>query len=100
MSNDPTKTNPPKGPANGTTNGDPTKGSAQGDGAAGPATAAGAASEVEALRARAEAAERDRDQYVALLKGKTAEFENYQKRQKRIQEEEGRFALFDFALGL
>ena len=56
--------------------------------------------ELEALRGRAEAAERDRDQYLAMLKGKTAEFENYQKRQKRVQEESSKFANFEFALGL
>ena len=66
------------------------------DGANGAATAG----DPESLRTRAEAAERDRDQYLALLKGKTAEFENYQKRQKRVQEEAGKFANFDFALGL
>src|SRR5260370_28174087 len=58
------------------------------------------ANESEALRARAEAAERDRDQYLALLKSKTAEFENYQKRQKRVQEEESKFAHGGFALEL
>ena len=50
------------------------------------------ANELAALSARMEAAERDRDQYLVLLKSKTAEFENYQKRQKRIQEEEGKYA--------
>ncbi len=54
----------------------------------------------EELRARAEAAERERDEFVALLKGKQAEFENYQKRQRRLQEEAGRYAHADFALAL
>lgn len=82
MSNDPTKPTPTS-PANGK------------DGS--PALAE---EDVESLRARAEAAERDRDQYLTMLKSKTAEFENYQKRQRRIQEEESRYAQYDFALGL
>ena len=64
------------------------------------ATAAAPGSELEALRTRAEAAERERDQYLSLVKSKTAEFENYQKRQKRIQEEEGKYACSNFALEL
>ena len=58
------------------------------------------ANELEALRARAETAEREREQYLSLLKSKTAEFENYQKRQKRLQEEEGKYAYAPFALEL
>src|SRR5262249_48696857 len=87
MSNDPSK------PAGGTTNGNPAKEAARSEGAQ-------ADGDVESLRARLEAAERDRDQYLAMLKSKTAEFENYQKRQRRIQEEESRYAQYDFALGL
>src|SRR5262245_62753257 len=87
MSNDPSK------PAGGTTNGNPAKEAARADGAQ-------ADGDVESLRARLEVAERERDQYLAMLKAKTAEFENYQKRQRRIQEEEGRYANYDFALGL
>src|SRR5438067_365290 len=89
MSNDPEKTNPAGGSA--TADGDPTKK---------PAPPDRQGEDVESLRSRAEAAERDRDQYVALLKSKQAEFENYQKRQRRLQEEEGRYAHFDFALAL
>jgi len=87
MSNDPSK------PAGGTTNGNPAKEAARADGAQ-------ADGDVESLRARLEVAERERDQYLAMLKAKTAEFENYQKRQRRIQDEEGRYANYDFALGL
>jgi len=69
-------------------------------GGAGAATEAAPGGELEALRSRAETAERERDQYLTLLKGKAAEFENYQKRQKRIQEEEGKYAHTGFALEL
>jgi molecular chaperone GrpE len=83
MSNepDPTPVTEPEAPAKGNSNGQP-------------------GSEVETLRARAEAAERDRDQYLVLLKSKTAEFENYQKRQRRIQEEESKYSHGGFALEL
>ncbi len=40
-------------------------------------------SEVEVLRARAEAAESERDQFRALAQRTRADFENYQKRQQR-----------------
>src|SRR5436190_5312685 len=93
MSNDPSKTTPTSRPGNGTPDGDPTREAARSDGK----TPEG---DLESLRARAETAERDRDQYLTLLKSKTAEFENYQKRQRRIQEEESRYAQYDFALGL
>jgi molecular chaperone GrpE len=82
MSTDPTKTTPTS-PANGK---DGSAATTEGDG--------------DSLRARAEAAERERDQYLTMLKSKTAEFENYQKRQRRIQEEESRYAQYDFAQGL
>ena len=58
------------------------------------------ANEVEALQARADKAEREREHYLALLKSKTAEFENYQKRQKRMQEEESKYSYAPFALEL
>ena len=93
MSNDPTKPTPATSPSNVTTDGNPTKEAARSDGTK-------PEGDLESLRARAEAAERDRDQYLAMLKSKTAEFENYQKRQRRIQEEESRYAQYDFALGL
>ncbi|MBI1914119.1 MAG: nucleotide exchange factor GrpE [Planctomycetes bacterium] len=93
MSNDPTKPTPTTRPGNGSTDGKPAKEAARNDGT-------NSEGDVESLRARAEAAERDRDQYLAMLKSKTAEFENYQKRQRRIQEDESRYAQYDFALGL
>src|SRR6266540_338497 len=93
MSNDPSKPTPTTRTGNGTSDGNPAKEAARADGAQSEDT-------LESLRARLEAAERERDQYLAMLKTKTAEFENYQKRQRRIQEEEGRYAQYDFALGL
>jgi molecular chaperone GrpE len=39
--------------------------------------------ELEALRARAEGAERERDDYLSLAKRTQADFENYQKRNQR-----------------
>src|SRR5229473_2666427 len=99
MSNEPDPTpvtepatgNKPEAPARGNQPEAPARGNSNGQ---------EPASEIEALRARAEAAERDRDQYLVLLKSKTAEFENYQKRQKRIQEEEGKYSHGGFALEL
>jgi len=86
MSNDPSKQTR-------TTDGNPAKAAAQADGTP-------PQEDIESLRARAEAAERDRDQYLMMLKSKAAEFENYQRRQKRLQEEESRYVHYDFALGL
>ena len=93
MSNDPTKPTPTTSPDNGTIDGDPTKEATRSDGKK-------PEGDLESLRTRAETAERERDQYLTMLKSKTAEFENYQKRQRRIQEEESRYAQYDFALGL
>jgi molecular chaperone GrpE len=56
--------------------------------------------ELEALRARAEAAERERDQYLALVKSTRAELENDLKRARKSFEEEKRYALGPFVLGL
>ncbi len=56
--------------------------------------------EHEALRARAETAERDRDQYLALLKGTRAELENDLKRARKSFEEDKRYAHSAIALGL
>jgi len=49
-------------------------------------------SELETLRRRLEEAERDRDQYLALVKRTQADFENYQKRALRESAEERRYA--------
>jgi molecular chaperone GrpE len=47
--------------------------------------------EVEALRQRAADAERQRDDYLNLLRRNQAEFENYQKRAVRDQQQERRY---------
>src|SRR5207302_3144425 len=66
-----------------------------------PNLANGAATpELEALRARAENAERERDQYLALVKSTRAELENDVKRARRSFEEEKKYAHSAFALGL
>jgi molecular chaperone GrpE len=60
-----------------------------------PVPAEGAApssDEREALRTRAEKAEKERDEYLTLAKQVRAEFENYQKRQQRELAQERRFA--------
>jgi molecular chaperone GrpE len=56
------------------------------------ADAAAAPNELEALRARAETAEKERDQYLALAQRTRADFENYQKRLQRDQAQERRYA--------
>jgi molecular chaperone GrpE len=56
--------------------------------------------ETEALRARAETAERERDQYIALLKSTRAELENDLKRARKSFEEDKRYAHQAFALGV
>ena len=56
--------------------------------------------ESEALRARAETAERERDQYIALLKSTRAELENDLKRAKKSFEDDRRYAHQSFALGV
>jgi molecular chaperone GrpE len=48
--------------------------------------------DLEALRARAEAAEQSRDEYLALAQRTRADFENYQKRVQRDQAQERRYA--------
>jgi molecular chaperone GrpE len=65
-----------------------------------PANGAAPADEVASLRQRAEQAERERDQYLALVKSSRAEFENYQKRARKDEADRARYAHFDFALGL
>lgn len=54
----------------------------------------------ESLRLRAEAAERERDDYLRMLKEKQAEFENYQKRASAARDQERRFAAQPLALEL
>jgi molecular chaperone GrpE len=53
--------------------------------------------DLDALRERAGAAERERDEYLALLQRTRADFENYQKRVQRDLAEERRFAHSPFA---
>src|SRR5687768_1577506 len=65
------------------------------DGAAIPVTP-----EAESLRARAENAERERDQYLALVRSTRAELENDLKRARKSFDEERRYANTDLALGL
>src|SRR5438093_4419507 len=69
-------------------------------GANGPAAEgdAGAAvlEDLEQLKTRAE----ERDQFLALLKRTQADFENYQKRNKREWEQERRYVHADLAKGL
>jgi molecular chaperone GrpE len=71
---------------------------------AGSRTADGAAEaaeqvlkDLEALRARAEAAEQARDEYLSLARRTKADFENYQKRAARDLATERRYALTPLA---
>jgi molecular chaperone GrpE len=48
--------------------------------------------DLEALRARAEAAEQSRDEYLSLAQRTRADFENYQKRVQRDLAQERRYA--------
>jgi molecular chaperone GrpE len=52
----------------------------------------GVLSDLEKLRARAETAERERDQFLALVQQTRADFENYQKRIQRDMVQERRYA--------
>ncbi|HZY85434.1 MAG TPA: nucleotide exchange factor GrpE [Gemmataceae bacterium] len=54
----------------------------------------------ESLRARAEAAEQSRDEYLNLAQRTRADFENYQKRVQRDQAQERRYAEAPLALDL
>src|SRR5206468_3880484 len=47
--------------------------------------------DLETLRARAETAERERDEFLALLQRTRADFENYQKRMQRDAQQERRY---------
>jgi molecular chaperone GrpE len=70
------------------------------DSAEAPPQPAPPADETAALRARAEKAEQERDQYLNLAKQTRADFENYQKRQQRDLAEERRYAQRPLALDL
>jgi len=61
------------------------------------AAAAEKPSEVDALKTRLADAERTRDEYLTLAKQARADFENYQKRARRDQETERRFAQMPLA---
>jgi molecular chaperone GrpE len=74
---------------------------------AGPKTTYGAAEaaeqvlqDLDALRARAEAAEQARDEYLNLAQRTRADFDNYQKRAARDQATERRYALTPLALDI
>jgi molecular chaperone GrpE len=56
--------------------------------------------DLEALRARAEAAEKARDEYLSLAQRTRADFENYQKRYQRELAVERRFAQLPLAADL
>jgi molecular chaperone GrpE len=56
--------------------------------------------ELESLRNRLEAAERERDEYLALLQRTRADFENYQKRIQRDLAQERRYSYFGLARDL
>jgi molecular chaperone GrpE len=47
--------------------------------------------DLDTLRVRAQAAEQERDQFLALLQRTRADFENYQKRSQRDREQERRY---------
>src|SRR5262245_18251516 len=66
----------------------------------GAATSTQAAGDLEALRARAEAAERERDRLDTLARQVKADFENYQKRQQRDLAAERRYAQMPLAADL
>jgi molecular chaperone GrpE len=62
--------------------------------------AAAVLNDLESLRTRAETAERERDQFLALLQRTRADFENYQKRMQRDLAQERRYAHNPLALDL
>src|SRR5438552_413164 len=55
------------------------------------------ADEVAALRTQLQAAEKDRDDYLAQAKRIRADFENYQKRVQRDVAQEKLYAVYSFA---
>lgn len=68
-------------PANGSADGAPT----------GNEAASTVLEDLETLRTRAESAEQERDQFLALLQRTRADFENYQKRVQRDLQQEQRY---------
>jgi molecular chaperone GrpE len=70
------------------------------DGAATAEAGAQVLADLEALRARAQTAEQERDQYLSLAQRTRADFENYQKRVQRDQAQERRYAHLPLALEL
>ena len=78
------RTGPGQGPANG----------------GGDDAATGVLEDLETLRQRAATAERERDQFLALVQQTRADFENYQKRVQRDLAQERRYAQQPLALDL
>jgi len=70
----------------------PTGQSAAGGGGVPPQSDGGRTDDVQALRTRAETAEKARDEYLDLAQRTRADFENYQKRVQRDQAQERRYA--------
>src|SRR5438270_328326 len=62
-----------------------------------PAEATAPRQDLESLRSQLAAAERQREEYLALLRRTRADFENFQKRVQRDGEQERRFAQAPFA---
>jgi molecular chaperone GrpE len=62
--------------------------------------ATGVLEDLETLRKRAQAAEQQRDQFLALVQQTRADFENYQKRVQRDMAQERRYAQKPLALDL
>ncbi len=62
--------------------------------------ATGVLEDLETLRARAQTAEQERDQFLALVQQTRADFENYQKRVQRDMAQERRYAQKPLALDL
>jgi len=56
--------------------------------------------DLEAMRAQLESTQRERDQFLDLLQRTRADFENYQKRSQRDQQEERRYCAKPLALDL
>src|SRR5436305_12082727 len=81
----------------------PTNDTPNPNGPAGSETAAAGhqvLNDLEALRARVEAAEQSRDEYLNLAQRTRADFENYQKRVQRDMAQERRYAEAPLALDL
>jgi molecular chaperone GrpE len=79
---------------------DPTKRVPQGPDTATEPAGEQVRGDLEALRARAEAAEQSRDEYLTLAQRTRADFENYQKRVQRDTAQERRYAEAPLALDL